>query len=315
MTGDTNANKLVVSNQLQIPDYLLELLSISDKEPNKVAFGPSLTFSFDILTGETKVEEGQSDDPSTIFTKLLVRKTRDFENIQPPGYYPSYFEFSPEQRWVYLNWLRDVTQPIDIGYVFVFYYGLERHLILGEFDLAFDEILKLRQHHENSSFESYSSVALAYSAIFRRRIDRLQQFYEIEEGNVYGNIELLLAYFSRLDLSVEQLVNVAKQIKEINWRYYKLHPEIFWSKLEAKLVDKYGTEEFPFASNTQIDLKKLPTRTELVFANYSLPHETRQANAPSFLDYPPFKKEVRELFSELHEEIKHYLKEQRKKNK
>ena len=64
--------------------------------------------------------------------------------MQDIGYYPSYKNLKAENRYVYLNWLRDVTAPIPIGYVFIFYYGLERHLLFGKFEQAFDMIVKLR---------------------------------------------------------------------------------------------------------------------------------------------------------------------------
>jgi tellurite resistance protein len=48
------------------------------------------------------------------------------------GYWPSYAEASPKERRAYLNWLSEGrSHPgCDIGYVFLFFYGLERRVIV-----------------------------------------------------------------------------------------------------------------------------------------------------------------------------------------
>jgi len=83
--------------------------------------------------------------------KLPIKEPTRPDSVEPLGYYPSYAALRPEQRWVYLNWLRNVTEEVNIGYVFIYYYGLERQLLTGKFDRAFDEILKLREYHQNKS--------------------------------------------------------------------------------------------------------------------------------------------------------------------
>lgn len=52
------------------------------------------------------------------------------------GYWPSYTEASPEERRAYLNWLSEgrSNPDCDIGYVFLFFYGLERRVIVDSRD-------------------------------------------------------------------------------------------------------------------------------------------------------------------------------------
>ena len=69
-----------------------------------------------------------------IYVGSLVIRPSDPTAVPTPDYYPSYAGLSPEQRWVYLNWLTDVSQPVYIGYVFLYYYGLERQLLSGDFN-------------------------------------------------------------------------------------------------------------------------------------------------------------------------------------
>lgn len=54
------------------------------------------------------------------------------------GYYPAYDRLSPDQRANYLQWLAGGRSgPLeDIGYAFLFFYGLERRLLVEEQDLS-----------------------------------------------------------------------------------------------------------------------------------------------------------------------------------
>ena len=82
-------------------------------------------------------------------------------------YWPAYAGMHPDQRWTYLEWMRSGREqmPPAIGYIFLFFYGLERRVLLDKADqeLVFDEVVRLRELHTsawadrlNDSFENYS---------------------------------------------------------------------------------------------------------------------------------------------------------------
>jgi hypothetical protein len=52
----------------------------------------------------------------------------------PLGYWPSYQRITPDCRRRYLDWLGSGKRAsnIDIGYVFLYFYGLERRLLVDE---------------------------------------------------------------------------------------------------------------------------------------------------------------------------------------
>jgi hypothetical protein len=65
-------------------------------------------------------------------------------------YYPNYKDFSAQQRRVYLDWMAsgrpaNHSDQFELGYVFMFFYGIERRLILEDDSsaLLFDELIKL----------------------------------------------------------------------------------------------------------------------------------------------------------------------------
>lgn len=85
-----------------------------------------------IYVGRTLKTAAGAPDPCLINPALKVGTTGDFTQRNDMGYWPSYSDISPAARRAYLNWLatgRDDPRA-DIGYVFLFFYGLERRAIV-----------------------------------------------------------------------------------------------------------------------------------------------------------------------------------------
>lgn len=106
------------------------------------------------------------------------------------SYWSSYSEISPQSRAVYLTWLSsDRNDPeINIGYVFLYYYGLERRVLAdvdtsasarAELPIIKDEIKRLlKVYGSNSSFSNYAISLLGYLSDYREYIDCTPPFYE-----------------------------------------------------------------------------------------------------------------------------------------
>jgi len=254
---------------------------------------------------EPKIELIGPDEPSIIFKDMPVVKPRSPKLVDRPPYYPAYASLSPEQRWIYLNWLEDITEEIDIGYVFLYYYGLERNLIVGDFNTAFQEILLLRKIHDNKSFEAYSYNALLYSSAFRDQISLAQSVMKNESKNGIDNVDLLFLYRFGEDIAVEEFMSLARRIKGINQRYIKKLPDRFKAALSISLSEKFGITEFPISSLYNID--EIPMEKTIAFANISFPSSMRNPSLPNFLAYLPFLEDCSEIFSKAHELVKEDL--------
>lgn len=110
-------------------------------------------------------------DPALVNPGLRVDHTRPDHEGQSMGYWPSYSDISPQARGAYLSWLAGGRRNPDayIGYVFLFFYGLERRLFVDkdaceprERALLLAEIRRLnRLYGDNWSFAGYSSRLLA----------------------------------------------------------------------------------------------------------------------------------------------------------
>src|SRR6056297_1143355 len=138
----------------------------------------SLNISIDFNKEETRPSHTDNKssiyaEPSLIWTKLPIRANNGLE--KRPIYYPSYFKLSPECRYQYLNWLQDITKETNLSYVFLYYYGLERHLLVGSYDSAVDEIIRLVKYHDKGSLKSYASNALLASSVYRERFNILDR--------------------------------------------------------------------------------------------------------------------------------------------
>lgn len=115
------------------------------------------------------------------------------------GYWPSYSEVSPEARRAYLNWLAGGrTDPnADIGYVFLFFYGLERRAIIdassdesaqADWSLIASELRRLLALYgeTSGSFRRYASELLDWvslaehpARLYERPVPAFPRTYEL----------------------------------------------------------------------------------------------------------------------------------------
>ena len=284
-----------------IPAYRKALLFLSHENPSNHGFGLQISITISDV-GNVGLENEVPDDPSTIYSVLPAVDAERPDDVAKLSYFPSYSRMEPEQRGKYLRWLYDVTGAIDIGYVFVYYYGLERHLVFGNFDAAFDEILLLRKHHDNGSFQSYSASALVHSCLLRRRMDKLQQLYETSDFDHFSNSNLLILHYSGLDISPQMMFLLATRMSGVNRTYVRSKPALYEKKICEVLANKFGKASFPLSHRFSLDsIESIPYP---IFANISFPPEVRTPRLPNFLQHGPFQDEMAALFEEVHHAVK-----------
>lgn len=284
-----------------IPANRKRLLHLTNEGPPDGAASP-LSFTLS-LTEDQNVEISGPAEPSTIYASLPVTwPAPSEESVAKLGYFPSYAGMSPDQRGVYLSWLQDVARPIEIGYVFTYYYGLERHLIEGETELAVDEVLLLRKHHPNKSFQTYSASALLHASLMRGRSDILQRLYTDHELDFFGNSSLLLLYQQRLKLLPEMLMALAEQMHGVNRRYLKSERDLYREQMLHVLMEECGEHAYAFCDRYDLDaVEGIPYA---IFANVSLPPDTRSPSLPNLMNHPPFVEEMSAFFQKTHERTK-----------
>lgn len=113
-----------------------------------------------------------SNDPCLIDPTKPVARQGDYTERQM-GYWPSYSEISAGARRAYLNWLAGGRKDpqADVGYVFLFFYGLERRAIIdaakddaarAEWPAIASELRRLLAIYgdKSGSFRGYASALL-----------------------------------------------------------------------------------------------------------------------------------------------------------
>lgn len=264
-------------------------------------------------TKETKVNIGgmvfdlgimDYSEPSMMDMKDKVNPCQRPETL---GYYPHMSKMSACQKYTYLTWLSDISQPVDAGYLFLFYYGLERHLLMGHFEKSLDMIDRLRQYHSNASFLSYSSKAMLFACAHHQRLDLFSKFHsQFQYSELYVLIKSLLFGV----LSTEDIVSSARCVNFKNRRYINKQKDIFIEEVERVMQDKYDDVFY------KIDLETIqasPIKQYTVFANYSIPK--REIPIYSLFENPKIKNDLYSILQNAHESTKSRLKSIRNLNK
>lgn len=307
-------NKLIIDDDFIIPKEVMDLLWIADGdfknyEGNK--FMPDK--KVDIGGFSVSLNTSDSVEPSLISLQLPIEKPVDINDVAKLDYYPSYRTMTPEQRYIYLHWLQNPCEPIDIGYVFIFYYGLERHLLEGEFEKAFDMILKLRQAHNNSSFQSYSFNALLLSSMLTQKYDcfaKLDNTLDKTSAGFDISIYLAVKKWFGLHLSCEEIISLSGKVKFQNKRYIKNNYIEFLTMLQDTVIERYGNN---YIDLTEFNKFTYDTSFAFYIANTSFDYHIRECNYPDLLTCKEFKETIYELLQNAHEKVKVLLAERRKK--
>jgi hypothetical protein len=255
-------------------------------------------------------------EPSIIYTDLPVTRPDDESVIPRPPYFPKYRELTPEQRYIYLKLLSNpYNTDIDIGYVFILYYGLERHLLQGNFDAAFKAIIKLRDVHKNKSFQHYSGNALVLSALLKQKgeyalafIESLDKEYEFDFSD---NLFLLCYYSFDYLLTAKDIMRMAKTFEFTNNNYIEKNPDIFEGCLKKEISESTGTEKINLKTYiTDVERGKLENVQTAIFANSSIIGNT--VPVPLLVENLTLKNAMRTFLEKAHEKTKTKVAELRK---
>ncbi len=261
----------------------------------------------------------KQEEPSLIFTKHKVDKPVDENKIDRPPYYPTYSGLTPEQKWVYLKLLSNpYDSSINIGFVFILYYGLERHLLHGNFKEAFNVILKLRDVHTNKSFQSYSANALILSCMLRQHgefvLDFIKSLDKEHELHFSDNLFLICYYSFNIPLLPKDLIRIAKSFEFTNNNYIRKYPDLFLECLKTSIIKKLGTDKIDLKHYlTKSDINKVKLEDVNIFANMSIIEKS--VPIPLLTESFKLKREMYNFLETAHENVKTKLAEMKKSGK
>jgi len=296
-----NNNLVEVKNSLDffnIPEPTKSLLFITNEPLSKIECVNELKIVI-TLGGDVRSEKNNDffAEPSLIWARLPIKENNDLKKEKM--YYPSYTSLSPECRFQYLHWLKDVSRETNLSYVFLYYYGLERHLLIGHYDLAVEEIFKLVKYHDKGTFKSYATTALLASSIYKKRPDILNRIPFVLDQ--LTNLGLFLRLQLRKSLSAEELIDLAYKVGFKNRNYIKKKPTLF-KKILQEQINKDESKNGSILE--RIDLGSLKKSKENYFANLSIPERIRTIKTPQIIENKFFKEIIFKLLLFTHDEIK-----------
>ena len=263
------------------------LIWIGDGKYKNYIPKPKKVYEYNVGCITFVYEYNETIEPSVVFTKLPIKEPENMESVEKLHYFPCYgsrdtimphSELTPEQRWIYLNFLTNpYIADIDIGYVFLLYYGLERHLLDGDFDRAMYAVCKLRKIHKHKSFQTYTGNAIILASILKGKGEYAKEFfYSLNQENqseyIFShNLYLLGAYSFDIPLTAKDIVRMAQTFEFSNRNYITKYYDIFLKNLDTLLIQKTGKNTVDLKDYiTPHEIKKLPVIDESIFVNYSL---------------------------------------------
>ena len=122
--------------------------------------------------GQLKSTDNYGTEASLIDPTLRINTSTPDYSGNHMGYWPRYCDISPQSRAAYLEWLSSARTNPDcyIGYVFLYFYGLERRLLVdgkhipsSERKALVNEVRRLKRiYGANCSFNGYANGLLAH---------------------------------------------------------------------------------------------------------------------------------------------------------
>ncbi|GAG92212.1 unnamed protein product, partial [marine sediment metagenome] len=177
--------------------------------------------------------------------RLPAKKSEFLKDIRELGYYPNYEKFTPEQRWIYHEWLKNKVTIVGIGYVFVRLAELIGMLFHENYDkdkVRNEMKFLLELHRGNESFRSYGLEALRLSYFVEQRKISQERILEISQPAIP---EVSVAFFHKCGLAYNWGKEVPQELKRYLHRLLnKYRKEVdFCGPISYRLAETYYASE------------------------------------------------------------------------
>jgi len=211
-----------------------------------------------------------------------LKAEKNAQNVLPPlPYWPQYSALTPAQRGKYLSWMsRGRNDDLDeIGYAFIFFYGLERRAIIDNADheILISEVRRLLSRYPISgSFNSYLNHFIAYVVGSRladiKNIDIRKFFPEFDNLDEYSTKIVMSWHWSNtLPIPWDLCYSLSKtSIGFQRTNIPRKAPELLKQLFRKKFLDQFP-EGIPFSSEyDQFQLNYRPASPSLLqYISYS----------------------------------------------
>ncbi len=232
-----------------------------------------------IYVGETLLDlHGFDNDACLINPKLTVTISEPWEGGEEMGYWPQYGRIPAQCRGAYLNWLAcGRSEPeANIGYVFLFFYGIERRMFVdgqkggvseSERSEMINEVIRLLKiYGNNRSFRGYASNFLAMEWVLYRSDRPIPDYLDFNDRYCSEPFQVVLAQYVAAGTPIPA---------DVGLQWMILHPE-FGLRTPARRCAKEFRELFvrrykqQFGDGMLVKPNKTPLKLEYRAASPSI---------------------------------------------
>ncbi len=230
---------------------------------------------FFYVGGRLNSIDGYGTEASLVDPTLKINTYSPDYTGEHMDYWPSYDSITPKSRAAYLEWLAsDRSDPETcIGYVFLYFYGIERRLLVDDRDGAVPlnerealvlELKRLKNiYGNNRSFNDYVTRLLSYLWVVNHQNDNEQPSEDllVAKRNFTSVFKFLLA---------STVQNGAPVNEDLALAWVKSHPDYSLRTPARRCEDEFGVL-FKLRYKTRFGdgLKIKPNKTRLRIDHYT----------------------------------------------
>lgn len=256
-----------------------------------------------------------SYEPSFINVNLPVEITNDLDSVEKLDYYPNYANLTPKQRYRYLKYLENpFDSKFEIGYTFIFYYGLERFMYTEKYEGALNLIVRLLEpHNDNHSFVSYAVESILFKTIEINNYRYLNRVLIIKNviNTLFPPLRLYLYYITRKELSTDDIILLSKDVGWKKKTYLNEHKDLFVKNLGI-IIRGFKSAVSVSSLINNCSVENLATFNVCRIANVTSDYKVREAKLPNLLFSDVLKVNILSLMEKAHNMTKDEVTRMRK---
>lgn len=168
------------------------------------------------------------------------------------GYWPSYKEITPDQRANYLAWMASgrTSELKDVGYIFIFFYGLENRLLVEGRDkeIILEEVKRLLKlyGHMSGSLRGYLGDFLLYNSIEENlenlNLEAIESLREYAHQEKINATRLAWYYIKNKPIPAKEVINIVRGHSDSKRSVVTIRiPETLEKLFTLKYNQKYPT--------------------------------------------------------------------------
>lgn len=165
-SGKKNEHNNIRKNNIEANSYSAPISNLSKKQNLQFINNNEIELYGYKITNPMIYISNYTDYQIPFMVSNNAKVEFDGINNERLNYWPSFTGLTPLQKGLFVKWLATGKKDsgIDIGYVFIYYYGLEYRALKEQQNLEeiLFELIRLAKIYDNHSFQNYSLSLISY---------------------------------------------------------------------------------------------------------------------------------------------------------